>query len=63
MNFNFGCKRKCLITDLANIVNKASEDTTEEEDKEVPEKIEDIPVKVEEEFDDNDLHLLLFFLV
>ena len=63
MNFKFWCKRKRWITNLGNVVNKASEDATEEEDKEVPENIEDIPVKVEEEFDDNDLYLLLFVLV
>ena len=60
MNFNFGCKRKLLITDLAIIINIAFKDTTEEEENEVPESTEDIPVKVEEAFIDNDLYLLLF---
>ena len=60
MNFNFGCKRKLLITDLAVIINIAFKDTTEEEENEVPESTEDIPVKVEEAFIDNDLYLLLF---
>ena len=60
MNFNFGCKRKLLITDLAITINIAFKDTTEEEENEVPESTEDIPVKVEEAFIDNDLYLLLF---
>ena len=60
MNFNFGYIKETLITDLADIINIAFEDTTEEEEKEVPESIEDIPVKVEEAFIDNDLYLLLF---
>ena len=60
MNFNFGCKRKLLITDLAIIINIAFKDTTEEEENEVPKSTEDIPVKVEEAFIDNDLYLLLF---
>ena len=51
---------KLLITDLAVIINIAFKDTTEEEENEVPESTEDIPVKVEEAFIDNDLYLLLF---
>ena len=60
MNFNFGYIKETLITDFANIINLAIEDTAEGEEKEVPESTEDIPVKVEEAFIDNDLYLLLF---
>ena len=60
MNFNFGYIKETLITDFANIINLAFEDTAEGEEKEVPESTEDIPVKVEEAFIDNDLYLLLF---
>ena len=60
MNFNFGYIKETLITDFANIINLAFEDTAEGEEKEVPESTEDIPVKVEEAFIDNDLYSLLF---
>ena len=54
--------KKNLITDLVDTVNEAPEDVIENE-KETPEELEDIPVKVEKAFENNDSYLLLLILV
>ena len=60
-HWNFVCKENDIIADLVSIVKEAPEDT--EDEKETLKKAEDIPVKVEEAFNNNDLYLLLFFIV
>ena len=55
-------KKKNLIADLVNAVNEAPGEAIENE-KETHEELEDIPVKVEKAFKNNDPYLLLLIIL